>query len=120
MKNPAFYRQLKEKKKTDAQKLISLLFDEAENAFKTSPKTADRNVRRARRLAMKHKIRLPTTLKRRFCKNCHRFLMPSVNCRVRLSGGKVVYFCLNCKSYMRLPYTCEKKAKKQKTKKKGL
>jgi len=95
---------------------ISILFKEAKEAFKKDPKLSNRYVKLARELAMKYKIRMPREFKRRYCKHCYSYLVPSVNVRVRTRDGKVVYYCLNCKKYMRFPYLKEKKAKSQKSK----
>ncbi len=113
MKNKSYFLKLKKKKKDQAEQQITGMFKKAEQVFSKSPKMADRNVRKARRLAMKHKIKMPKSLKMKFCKHCNSYLVPSVNCRIRLSSGKVVYYCLNCKKYMRFPYTKEKKEKLQ-------
>ncbi|MBI2142007.1 ribonuclease P [Candidatus Woesearchaeota archaeon] len=106
------YKKLK-KGKSQAIKAVKELFLQAHDAFRQSPELADKYVRLARKIAMKSRARIPRELKRRHCRHCHRFLVPSSNCRVRLSGGKVVYYCLSCKHYMRFPYTREKKAKRR-------
>lgn len=89
---------------------VNVLFDDAKNVFKKDPERANILVHKARNWAMKHRVRLPGSIKRLFCKHCYCFLMPSVNCRVRTQRGKVVYYCLNCKKYMRFPYKKQKKA----------
>ena len=90
---------------------IRTLFLEAEKRFSKEPDLANRYVELARKIAMKCRIRIPAELRRRFCKNCHAYLKPGVNLRVRLQGSKVVYQCLKCKEYMRFPYIREKKSK---------
>ena len=80
------------------------LFKQADKVFGKSPKLADRYVELARKISMKYKIRIPSMLKKRFCKHCHCFLKQGVNCRARLNKGKLVYYCLNCRHYMRFPY----------------
>jgi ribonuclease P protein subunit RPR2 len=92
---------------------IRKLFEEAENIFKEDKKLANRYVSLARKLSMKYKVKIPTELKRRFCKNCYSYLKPGVNCRVRLRNKKVVYYCLECKHYMRFPYIKEIKLKRK-------
>jgi len=92
---------------------IKKLFEEAENIFKEDKKLANRYVSLARKLSMKYKVKIPTELKRRFCKNCYSYLKPGVNCRVRLRNKKVVYYCLECKHYMRFPYIKEIKLKRK-------
>jgi ribonuclease P protein subunit RPR2 len=93
---------------------VKVLFREAESMFKKDPKLANRYVKLARELAMKYKVKIPSNLKRRFCKHCYSYLVPSVNLRVRMREGKVVYYCLNCRKYMRFPHIREKKKRKSK------
>jgi ribonuclease P protein subunit RPR2 len=105
------------KEKSSGQKKIALerietLFGEASDVFKKNKILADRYVELARKIAMKYKVRIPSRLQKQFCKHCYKFLMPNVNCRVRIKKGKVVYYCLECKKYMRFPYNKEKKKQK--------
>ena len=87
-----------------AQERINVLFAHAKEMFKEDARLSDRHVRLARKIAMKHRIKIPSRLKRKFCKHCYKFLVPSVNCRIRAQRGKVVYYCLSCKKFTRLPY----------------
>jgi len=64
---------------------------------------ADRYVHLARKLSMKYLVPLPVEYKRLFCKHCYRFLLPGVTGRVRLQGGKVVWYCFYCKQFTRMP-----------------
>ena len=103
-------------KKPSSQKEVALdriktLFKEARLVFSKDSKLANRYVKLARELSMKFKIPIPKPLKRRFCKHCYHYLMPAVNLRVRTRNGKVVYYCMDCKKYMRFPYLREKKSK---------
>ena len=93
---------------------IRILFKEAKLAFNTDPKLSDRYVELARKIAMKTKISIPRELRRMFCKHCFSYLVPSRNCTVRLQKSKVVYFCSNCKKYMRFPYVKEQKERRAK------
>ena len=104
-------RKYKIKQKIIAKERIAKLFKLAEEAFPKNPERSNRYVELARKIAMKYNIRIPKELKRRFCKHCYTYLVPGVNCRVRTKKGKVVYYCFNCKKYMRFPYTKEKKLK---------
>jgi ribonuclease P protein subunit RPR2 len=87
-----------------AKERIQELFRQAEEVFDEDPKLADRYVELARKISMKIKVRIPSSLKRKFCKHCYCFLKPGKNCRVRTHEGKVVYYCQKCKKYMRFPY----------------
>ena len=96
-KKPQKFRQI-------ASERIEELFKQARLMFKEDSKLSDRYVKLARRIAMKHKVRISYEFKRRICKNCHRYLVPGVNCRVRTTRGHVTYYCLNCKHFMRFRY----------------
>ena len=98
----------KKYKKSQLMPIIEGYFTEAKTAFKKDQKKANNYVRKARRLAMKYKLRLPRALKRRFCKHCYSYLVPSINCRVRLQKRRVIYYCFNCRKYMRFPYIRKK------------
>ena len=106
------YQKKPQKQKEIALDRIKDLFKEAKKVFKKDPKLANRYVKLAREMSMKYKVKIPSQLKRRFCKHCYSYLMPSVNARVRTREGKVVYYCLECKKYMRFPYLRERKAKR--------
>ncbi|MEK6962856.1 MAG: ribonuclease P protein component 4 [Nanoarchaeota archaeon] len=100
---PKKFKDPKEKKKLAVDR-IHTLFLEAEEQFKKRPELSNRYVELARKIAMKARVQMPHEYKRRFCKKCHSYLMPGVNCRVRLTQHKVVYTCGVCKEYMRMPY----------------
>jgi ribonuclease P protein subunit RPR2 len=108
------YKKKPTKQREIALERIKILFKQAGEIFKKEPKLSDRYVHLARKIAMKYKVRIPSQLKKRFCKHCYKYLVPSVNCRVRVQRGKVVYYCLNCKKFMRFPYTKEQKARRKK------
>ena len=107
------YSKKPAKQKEIALDRIKTLFKEAKAVFKKDSRLANRYVKLARELSMKYKVSIPSNLKRQFCKHCYHYLMPSVNLRVRTREGKVVYYCMDCKKYMRFPYLREKKAKKK-------
>ena len=93
----------KTKQKEIARERIQTLFKEAEKVFKKNKSLANRYVTLARKLAMKARIRIPTQLKRKFCKHCYKYLMPGINSRTRTRDGKVVISCFECKKFMRIP-----------------
>ena len=103
------YQKKAQENKEIALERIKTLFKEARAVFKKDPRLANRYVRLARELSMKYKVPIPANLKRKFCKHCYHYLMPSVNLRVRTRQGKTVYYCMDCKKYMRFPYKREKK-----------
>ena len=97
------YAKDKEKEKEIAKEHIDELFSEAEKVFSQAPGLSDSYVKKARDIQMKFKLKMPGEHKRKFCKHCYAYIVPSVNCRVRISGGKVVYYCLACRKFMRFP-----------------
>ncbi len=74
---------------------------------------AQRLVTKARRIAMRYRMRLPREIKRSFCKHCHAYFVPGKTVRVRTHLGKVVFTCFLCKKFTRIPYTPRRKAKKK-------
>jgi len=96
----------------EARHKIENLFEQADLIFKDNKKLANRYVSLARKIGMKLNLRLPSRLQKRFCKHCYSFLVPGINCRIRTRENKVVYYCLECKKYMRFPFIKEKKLKR--------
>jgi len=91
-----------------AKDRIRSLLENADDVFKEDNKLADRYIHLARKMAMKHNVRMPADLKRKFCSHCYSYLRPGINCRIRSNDGMMVYYCLNCKKFMRFPYLKEK------------
>ena len=92
----------KHQQKEIAQERIIILFQQAEKVFSNDKTAANRYVELARKIAMKVKVRIPTHLKRRFCKHCYKYLQPGVNSRIRTRAGKVIISCFECKKFMRI------------------
>ncbi|MBW3023065.1 ribonuclease P [Candidatus Woesearchaeota archaeon] len=91
----------KEKAGKIARERIDILFEEAKKT--KDRKLSDRYAELARKISMKTKTKMPREFKRRICKNCRKFLVPGENCRVRVAKGRIIYYCFNCKKYMRFP-----------------
>ncbi len=84
---------------------IRRLFEMADYMFHIDPELSNRYVELARRIAMRCRVRIPRDLRRRFCHNCYKFLVPGVNCRVRIAKRRephVAITCLECGNVMRL------------------
>ena len=84
-----------------AEEQIRVLFKQAESA---GQELANRYVKIAVKISTKTKTPIPRELKRRYCKNCLSYLVPDRNCRIRVSKGKIVYYCLECKHFRRFAY----------------
>jgi ribonuclease P protein subunit RPR2 len=83
-----------------AKQRIKVLFEQAEKA--KTQELANKYVQTARKIAMKLNLRFPRGYKRKFCKHCYNYFNKD-NYRVRTKNNKVVYYCRNCKKYMRFP-----------------
>lgn len=94
------------KKKTlDAIDVVIGLFHKIRGKH---PDIAGRYSKHIRNISTRTRTRLPSHLKRSICGNCKQILVPSVNCRVRLRGGKegknIVYYCFSCKRFTKFGY----------------
>jgi len=90
--------------KAIAAKRIKKLFSMAEHsALNDKLELSNRYVQLARKLSMKYLVPIPLEFKRRFCKHCYSYLLPSVNSRYRVHNKHLVIFCSNCNKYTRLP-----------------
>jgi ribonuclease P protein subunit RPR2 len=70
---------------------------------------ANRYVTLARKISMRFKVKIPADLKRRFCKHCYRYLIPGKTSRVRIAKTRVIYYCNNCRKFMRFVIRKKKK-----------
>jgi ribonuclease P protein subunit RPR2 len=89
-----------------AMQRIQRLFNLAKENFQKDPSSAQRYVRTARKIAMAARIRLPREYRHQVCRYCKSFILPGVNCRVRirqLREPHMVLTCLNCGKQMRIP-----------------
>lgn len=94
----------KKHQKNIAKTRIRRLFVLAEkNALHNRLELSNRYVYLARKLSMRYLVPIAGQYKRRFCKHCYFYLLPGVNCRVRINRNKIVTFCYNCKKYSRMP-----------------
>ncbi|MEM3725393.1 MAG: ribonuclease P [Candidatus Bathyarchaeia archaeon] len=85
---------------------IRTLFSLAEETYSEDPVLAQRYVDIARRIAMAARVRLPKEYRRQVCRHCKSFILPGVNCRVRIKQRRephVVVTCFNCGKHMRIP-----------------
>jgi ribonuclease P protein subunit RPR2 len=97
---------MKDNTRSIARQRVQTLFGLAGETLDQDPVLAQRYVNIARRIAMAAKIRLPTRYRRQICRHCKSFILPGVNCRVRvkqLREPHVVITCLNCGKQMRIP-----------------
>jgi ribonuclease P protein subunit RPR2 len=103
------------KKKEDVRRIAKERIDEL---FFQAEKTKNKDLKKryvvlARKIGTKFRMRIPREHKRKFCRNCNSYFIPGENVRVRLKNQKVIYYCLICKHYTRLPYLREIKEKRK-------
>jgi len=93
------------KKMYDAIDVILSLYHKIR---KTHPEIAKSCSRHITNISTRTRTRLPSHLKRSMCSSCKTIFVPSVNCRVRLRGGKegknIVYYCFSCKKFTKFGY----------------
>lgn len=85
---------------------IHTLFRLAREVVHEDPELAQRYVKIARKIAMGTKLRLPREYRRLVCRHCKSFILPGVNCRIRIQSRRephVVVTCLNCGKHSRMP-----------------
>jgi len=85
---------------------VHILFRLAREVIHEDPELAQRYVKIARKIAMGTKLRLPREYRRLVCRHCKSFILPGVNCRVRIQSRRephVVITCLNCGKHSRMP-----------------
>lgn len=93
---------------------IRVLFLLARETVHENPDLAQRYVNIARRISMTAKVRLPIECRRQICRHCKRFILPGVNCRVRLRRHlepQVVVTCLLCGESARFPLKSRRNTK---------
>jgi ribonuclease P protein subunit RPR2 len=89
---------------TIARERVELLQSMAREAVREGrDERAREYVRRARRIAERHRLRLPKSFSHSICRACDAFLIPGRNARVRTQSGHVVVTC-DCGSQARYPY----------------
>ncbi|MCW3994047.1 MAG: ribonuclease P, partial [Candidatus Bathyarchaeota archaeon] len=85
---------------------IRRLFRLAREIIHEDPSLAQRYVNMARKVAMTARVRLPKEHRHQVCRHCKSFILPGVNCRVRIKQRRephLVITCLNCGEQMRIP-----------------
>jgi len=85
---------------------VHMLFRLAREVIREDPELAQRYVKIARKIAMGTKLRLPREYRRLVCRHCKSFILPGINCRVRIQSRRephVVITCSNCGKHSRMP-----------------
>ncbi|HJW97857.1 MAG TPA: ribonuclease P [Candidatus Bathyarchaeia archaeon] len=91
-----------------ARQRVQTLFKLAKDTIQDSPNLAERYIETARKIAMSAKIRLPAESRLQICRHCKSFILPGVNCKVRLRHRRephIVITCQKCGGHTRIPTT---------------
>lgn len=87
---------------------ISRLFALARDAVRNgNDERARRYVHIARRIGQKTNTSIPSG--EIYCKGCGLPMVPGVNCRIRVAGGRIRRTCGLCGEVRRMPYTREQR-----------
>jgi len=100
--------------KQNALERIHALFRLAKETIHENPEQAQRYVCIARRISMATKVRLPKEYRRQICKRCKKFILPGINCRVRIQQHRephIVVTCFLCGGHTRFPLKNRRKTK---------
>jgi|GEM_PF-243448 len=109
-------KKTKQEQKEVAMERMEILFNLADDsALSGNVKKANGYVERARKIAMKYNLRIPKGHKRKFCKYCYKYLLPSVTSTVRINSKehRVEVKCLECGRSMFHPFIKELKEKRK-------
>ena len=93
---------------------VRRLFSLAREIVHEDPGLAQRYVDIARKVGMAARVRLPREVRLQVCRHCKSFILPGVNCRVRIKQRRephMVVTCLNCGKQMRMPLKRREKLK---------
>lgn len=107
-------------RKRIALQRIHKLFQLARDTIVEDEKLAQRYVGIARKLSMASRSSMPLEYRRQICRGCKKFILPGVNCRVRIQQRRethIVVTCGYCGTYIRYPVRCGRMSKHE-TKKK--
>lgn len=97
------------RKKVASDRVIELL--KSSELYKNDETLSTNSIKTAVAISRRHKIRISSRSKRKFCKKCFTVFIPNKTVRVRTGKGKVTFTCLNCGNIKRIPYLKEKKFK---------
>ena len=75
---------------------MQILIENAISNARINPKLSQRQALLARKISMRHKIRMPYELRIVFCKKCKSFIAPGINSKIRLGRSSVKSVRITC------------------------
>jgi len=75
---------------------MEILIDNAVSNAKTNPKLAQRQALLAKKISMRHKVKMPYELRIVFCKKCKSFIAPGINSKIRVGRSTIKSIRITC------------------------
>ena len=75
---------------------MQILIQNALSNARKDPQLSQRQALLARKISMRHKIRMPYELRMTFCKKCKKFIAPGVDSRIRLGRTNLKSIRITC------------------------
>ena len=75
---------------------MQILIHNAISNAKENPELSQRQALLARKISMRHKVRMPYELRMVFCKKCKSFIAPGLNSKIRLGRTSVKSIRITC------------------------
>lgn len=75
---------------------MEILIHNAISNARTNPELSQRQALLARKISMRHKVRMPYELRMVFCKKCKSFIAPGLNSKIRLGRTSVKSIRITC------------------------
>ena len=75
---------------------MEILIHNAISNAKDNPQLSQRQALLARKISMRHKVRMPYQLRMVFCKKCKSFVAPGINSKIRLGRSSVKSIRITC------------------------
>jgi len=75
---------------------MEILIDNALSNAKTNPKLAQRQALLAKKISMRHKVKMPYDLRMVFCKKCKSFIAPGINSKIRVGRSTIKSIRITC------------------------
>jgi len=75
---------------------MEILIDNALSNAKTNPKLAQRQALLAKKISMRHKVKMPYELRMVFCKKCKSFIAPGIDSKIRVGRSTIKSIRITC------------------------
>ncbi|MFY3741138.1 MAG: ribonuclease P protein subunit RPR2 [Candidatus Nitrosomirales archaeon] len=87
---------MKKSQKDLAMQRIEILVQNALESVKSDAELAQKQAMLAKKISNKFRVRLPYEIRQLYCKKCKRFIVPSIDARVRIGRSSVKAVRITC------------------------